>query len=37
MNYYISDLHFGHANVLKYDHRPFEDTEEMEFEVFIPL
>lgn len=30
MNYYISDLHFGHANVLMYDNRPFSNCEEME-------
>lgn len=27
---YTSDLHFGHANVIKFDHRPFADTEEMD-------
>lgn len=27
MNYYISDLHFGHINILKYDDRPFLDIE----------
>ena len=29
MNYYISDLHLGHANVIKFDGRPFENLEEM--------
>ena len=28
-NFYISDLHFGHANVIKFDNRPFENLEEM--------
>ena len=30
MNLYISDLHFGHANVIKFDHRPFADRDEMD-------
>ena len=29
MNYYISDLHLGHANVLKFDNRPFRDINHM--------
>lgn len=29
MNYYISDLHLGHTNVLHFDHRPFKTIEEM--------
>lgn len=30
MNRYISDLHFGHKNVIRFDGRPFSNTEEME-------
>lgn len=28
MNYYISDLHFGHKNILSFDARPWVDIEE---------
>lgn len=28
-NYYIADLHIGHANVISYDNRPFADVDEM--------
>ena len=27
---YISDLHFGHSNIIRLDMRPFESTEEMD-------
>ena len=30
MNFYISDLHFGHQNCLTFDNRPFKDLEEMQ-------
>lgn len=29
MNYYISDLHIGHANIVRFDNRPFADLNEM--------
>ena len=30
MNYYIADTHFGHANILRFDQRPFADVYQME-------
>ena len=29
MLYFTSDLHLGHANVIEFSHRPFEDVEQM--------
>lgn len=31
MNLYISDLHFGHANCIRFDERPFSDVYEMDY------
>ncbi len=36
MNLYTSDLHFGHANVIGFDHRPFGNLNEMDH-VMIKL
>ena len=33
---YTSDLHFGHSNVIGFDHRPFADVAEMDH-VLIEL
>lgn len=33
MNFYIGDPHFGHANVLKHDNRPFSSVDEMDREL----
>lgn len=30
MNLYISDTHFGHINVIKFDHRPWDRVEAMD-------
>ena len=34
MNYYISDLHIGHANAINLDRRPFKDLDEMNEAIF---
>ncbi len=34
MNFYISDLHIGHENVIKFDNRPFANADEMNDTIF---
>lgn len=34
MNYYIADPHFGHSNIIRLNHRPFNSVEEMD-EILI--
>lgn len=33
MNYYISDMHFCHKNILRYDGRPWDDISSMEYDM----
>lgn len=33
MKYYISDLHFGHESVIKFDNRPFANVDEMDMTI----
>lgn len=35
MNFYTSDLHLGHANVIKFDNRPFANVDEMDQCIII--
>ena len=35
MNYYISDLHIGHENILRFDNRPFADVNEMNNKLIV--
>lgn len=37
MNYYISDLHIGHKNVLNFDRRPFKTIEEHDATIVNPI
>lgn len=35
MNYYISDLHIGHKNVLDFDNRPFKTIGEHDAAIMM--
>ena len=34
MNFYISDLHIGYENVIRFDNRPFANADEMNDTIF---
>lgn len=33
MKYYIGDAHLGHANIIRYDQRPFSNIDEMDRKI----
>jgi calcineurin-like phosphoesterase family protein len=33
--FFTSDIHFGHANIIKYCNRPFADADEMDQEIIL--
>lgn len=35
MKLYISDIHFGHKNVIDFDKRPFQDVNEMDAQLIV--
>ncbi|MBO4638054.1 MAG: metallophosphoesterase [Clostridiales bacterium] len=35
MKYYIADTHFGHANIMKYDKRPWDDVDRMDEDMIV--
>lgn len=37
MNYFTSDLHFGHENIIKYCNRPFNNADEMNSALFAMI